>query len=145
MPLYHQFLTMKPEAASKDLLKTLKACIQVIQKNGGVVRQVENHGIRTLPYRFRSRHASPGEGRYFYFGRFISTFFDASPTTLKELDDILGLDENMLRRTNLKPKSLMEAARASKHNLWETTHLKHISPEPNIKKFFKGQDMPNIK
>ncbi|CAM9104081.1 unnamed protein product [Heterosigma akashiwo] len=57
--------------------------------------------------------------RYFYHGRFVSTFFDASPKVLQGLTDILKLDTNVLRFTHMRPKTQMDTAKAAhRFNSW---------------------------
>ncbi|CAM9104088.1 unnamed protein product, partial [Heterosigma akashiwo] len=43
MPLYHQFLTIKPKAPASELVQLVKSCAKLVENAGGVVRQVENH------------------------------------------------------------------------------------------------------
>ena len=75
--------------------------------NGGIVRSVQNHGIRNLPYRFKSKYPDKEGNRYYKKGRFFSVFYDASPKTQKEVESIIKLDEDniILRGTHLKTRN----------------------------------------
>lgn len=71
-------------------------------EKGGVVRSIQNHGIRDLPHRFKARYPDIEGNRYYKKGRFFSVYYDASPATLSEVKDILRLDDQVLRDTHLK-------------------------------------------
>lgn len=43
--------------------------------------------------------------RYYEKGRFISVFYDASPSTMREVEGILNLNEEILRNTHLKARN----------------------------------------
>lgn len=73
-----------------------------VVNNGGIVRSIQNHGIRQLPHRFKAKYADSEGQRYFEKGRFISVFYDANPKTMREVEGILNLNEEILRNTHLK-------------------------------------------
>ena len=75
--------------------------------NGGIVRSIQNHGIRQLPHRFKAKYPDKEGNRYYEKGRFISVYYDASPTVLKEVDTFLKLEEQVLRNTHLKARNKM--------------------------------------
>merc|ERR1712194_537942 len=70
--------------------------------NGGIVRSVQNHGIRQLPHRFKAKYSDQEGNRYFERGRFISVFYDANPHVMREVEGILTLNDEILRNTHLK-------------------------------------------
>ena len=73
-----------------------------IVNNGGIVRSIQNHGIRQLPHRFKAKYADSEGIRYYEKGRFISVFYDANPTVMKQVQNILSLDDQILRTTHLR-------------------------------------------
>lgn len=73
-----------------------------VVENGGIVRSIQNHGIRQLPHRFKAKYADREGNRYYERGRFISVFYDASPNTMRQVEGILNMNEEILRNTHLK-------------------------------------------
>jgi ribosomal protein S6 len=49
MPLYQQYVLCVPRRTPEKLAQTFKIYADAILKLGGVVRSVENEGIRSLP------------------------------------------------------------------------------------------------
>jgi hypothetical protein len=82
MPLFHTVLTAKATTAPAVLSTLFRAVASEVISAGGVVRTVENVGVRTLPERFKSKFADRNGIRYHYEGRFCTMRFDASPDTL---------------------------------------------------------------
>lgn len=74
---------------------------------GGWVRAVENHGIRPLPFRIRSKY-SPEDERYQKKARYVSLYYDAPVSTRNELELAVRLDEKILRFNTLKLKSVVD-------------------------------------
>lgn len=79
-----------------------------IVNNGGIVRSIQNHGIRQLPHRFKAKYADRDGNRYYEKGRFISVFYDANPNVMRQVESILNLDEQILRNTHLKATNKFE-------------------------------------
>lgn len=73
-----------------------------IVNNGGIVRSIQNHGIRQLPHRFKAKYTDQDGNRYYEKGRFISIFYDANPRVMREVGGILNLDDQILRATHLR-------------------------------------------
>ena len=73
-----------------------------IVENGGIVRSIQNHGIRQLPHRFKAKYADSEGNRYYEKGRFISVFYDSNPNVMKQVQNILTLDDQILRATHLR-------------------------------------------
>ena len=73
-----------------------------IVNNGGIVRSIQNHGIRQLPHRFKAKYTDRDGNRYYEKGRFISIFYDANPRVMREVGGILNLDDQILRSTHLR-------------------------------------------
>lgn len=80
----------------------MKQVSHKVVENGGIVRSVQNHGIRQLPHRFKAKYPDRDGNRYYERGRFVSLFYDASPNTMRQVENILNLNEEVLRNTHLK-------------------------------------------
>lgn len=85
-----------------DLVKKIS---HKVVSSGGIVRSVQNHGIRDLPHRFKAKFADREGNRYYKKGRFFSIYYDSNPVTQKEVDGILKMDEQVLRNTHLKARN----------------------------------------
>jgi ribosomal protein S6 len=73
---------------------------------GGIVRSIQNHGIRDLAHRFRARFPDKLGQRYFKKGRFISVYYDASPDTMRQVESVIRLHSDVvLRQTHLKARN----------------------------------------
>jgi ribosomal protein S6 len=88
----------------------MKQVSQKIVGNGGIVRSIQNHGIRKFPHRIRAKHPDFQTGqRYYEKGRYISVYYDANPGSLKDVEKILDLSDNIvLRQTHLKVRSKLD-------------------------------------
>lgn len=84
-----------------------KASLEIVQ-GGGIVRGIHNHGIRNLPHRFRAKYPDKEGNRYYSKGRFISIYYDSNPATMRQVEQVLKLDENLLRNTHLKARSILD-------------------------------------
>lgn len=92
------------------LTNIVKNVSHEIVKGGGLVRGIHNHGIRTLPHRFKARFPDKEGNRYYSKGRFFSVYYDANPTTMKQVEQLLKMDEEVLRNTHLKARSILDFA-----------------------------------
>ena len=54
------------------------------------------------------------EQKYHWRARYISSYFDANPKTIKEVERVLRLDENVLRFFTLRPKTQADLIRTRK-------------------------------
>ena len=74
--------------------------------NGGIVRSIQNHGIRDLPHRFRAKFPDKEGNRYYKKGRFISVYYDSSPLTMREVETTIRRHSDVvLRTTHLKARN----------------------------------------
>ena len=89
----------------KQLTSLAKTISHKVVENGGIVRSIQNHGIRTLPHRFKAKYADREGNRYYEKGRFFSIYYDSNPNVQKEVDSILKMDELVLRNTHLKVRN----------------------------------------
>ena len=103
MPLFQTIMTAKATMTPLAMSNLSKAIATEVIKAGGVVRTVENLGIRQLPYRFKSRFADRNGIRYHYDGRFLAMRFDASPDTLSEVERLISSDDDVLRYFSTRP------------------------------------------
>jgi ribosomal protein S6 len=83
----------------------MKEVSHKVVENGGIIRSIQNHGIRDLPHRFRAKYPDREGNRYFKKGRFVSIFYDSNPQTMRQVEDILRMNEEVLRNTHLKARN----------------------------------------
>ena len=88
-----------------QLTNIVKTISNKVVTNGGIVRSIQNHGIRQLPHRFKAKYPDREGNRYYEKGRFMSVYYDASPDVLKEVNTFLKLEEQVLRNTHLKARN----------------------------------------
>jgi len=60
------------------------------------------------PQRFKAKFADKQGNRYYRKGRFISVYYDCNPLTLRKVDQTLAMDEEVLRRTHLRARSILD-------------------------------------
>ena len=80
---------------------------------GGIVRSVENHGLRPLPERARRNYATVDGSRYFWEARFVSVIFDAAPKQLEETEKMLKNSDGVLRHFTIKLNSSIDRVDAT--------------------------------
>lgn len=86
----------------------MKQISHEVVNGGGIVRGIHNHGIRDLPHRFQARFADKQGTRYYTKGRFISIYYDSNPATMRQVEQILTMEEEVLRNTHLKARSILD-------------------------------------
>ncbi|XP_074852577.1 small ribosomal subunit protein bS6m [Carettochelys insculpta] len=95
MPRYELALILKamqrPEVAA-----TLKRTVEALMERGAVVRNLENLGERSLPYRIYKHNHDHKKGGYFLVD------FDGPPAIVSTMMDHLGRDIDVIRSTILK-------------------------------------------
>mmetsp|Transcript_14533 Transcript_14533/g.43393 ORF Transcript_14533/g.43393 Transcript_14533/m.43393 type:complete len:151 (+) Transcript_14533:302-754(+) len=117
MPLYHLVTTTSARASPETLVDLFRSCAKKVTQSGGLVRSCEHYGLRRLPHKFRSRHASAGqEGRYHSVGRHVAMYFDCAPRALPEVEQILRMHHDVLRFTTMKRKPAMDCVNSTKRN-----------------------------
>lgn len=102
MVFYECMMTAKNTAHYNTLTALMKEMSLKIVNNGGIVRSIQNHGIRQLPHRFKAKYADREGNRWYEKGRFISVFYDANPNVMRQVEGILNMDDQVLRTTHLK-------------------------------------------
>lgn len=105
MVFYECVVTTRNTADFKQLTNLVKSISHKVVENGGIVRSIQNHGIRELPHRFKAKYPDREGIRYYKKGRFLSIYYDASPATQSDVTGILKLDDQVLRNTHLKVRN----------------------------------------
>mmetsp|Transcript_10656 Transcript_10656/g.13486 ORF Transcript_10656/g.13486 Transcript_10656/m.13486 type:complete len:130 (-) Transcript_10656:293-682(-) len=105
MVFYECVVTTRNTTNFVQLTNLVKSISHKVVGNGGLVRSIQNHGIRNLPQRFKAKYADREGNRYYQKGRFFSIYYDANPKIQKEVDSILKMDEQVLRNTHLKVRN----------------------------------------
>lgn len=90
------------------LTNLMKQISHEVVNGGGIIRGIHNHGIRDLPQRFQARFADKQGNRYYTKGRFISIYYDSNPATMRQVEQILTMEEEVLRNTHLKARSILD-------------------------------------
>ena len=87
----------------------MKQISHKIVENGGLVRSIQNHGIRQFPHRVQAKNPDYITGqRYFDKGRYISVYYDSNPSTRAQVQKILTMNDQVLRNTHLKARSKLD-------------------------------------
>ena len=123
MPLYQQLILCMPKFPNEGLVDLFKRHAKLIMINGGVVRIIENHGIRYLPERAKRRYATLSGHRLTWNARFVTATFDASPYCLSEAERFLRNEEGVLRFHSMKQDSAIERIRSRN---WRNPYTKRV-------------------
>jgi ribosomal protein S6 len=115
MPLYQQIILCLPGYGKTGLVDLFRKHARIVQKTGGIVRAIENNGVRPLPERARRAFPTREGERYFWEARYVSTYFDASPKALVELGRMLRTEEGILRFFTLKKDSVKDRVSAANY------------------------------
>ncbi|XP_025964324.1 small ribosomal subunit protein bS6m isoform X2 [Dromaius novaehollandiae] len=95
MPRYELALILKamqrPETAA-----VLKRTVEALMERGAIVRNLENLGERSLPYKISKHKQRHRRGGYFLVD------FEGPPSIVSTMMDHLGRDIDVIRRTFLK-------------------------------------------
>ena len=87
----------------------MKQISHKIVENGGLVRSIQNHGIRQFPHRVQAKNPDYITGqRYFEKGRYISVYYDSNPSTRAQVQKILTMNDQVLRNSHLKARSKLD-------------------------------------
>mmetsp|Transcript_12072 Transcript_12072/g.22436 ORF Transcript_12072/g.22436 Transcript_12072/m.22436 type:complete len:165 (+) Transcript_12072:143-637(+) len=109
MVFYECVLTTKHTTHFKALTALMKQVSHKVVDNGGIVRSIQNHGLRQFPHRFQAKYPDfLTQQRYYDKGRFISIYYDANPVTLKQVEMVLSMNDQVLRVTHLKARSKLD-------------------------------------
>jgi ribosomal protein S6 len=92
-----------------------KVSLEVVN-HGGIVRSIQNHGIRDIPHRMKAKYADQQGNRYYELGRYISIYYDSNPTTMRQVEQIFNMSEDILRTTHLKARSIVDYVNITKED-----------------------------
>jgi ribosomal protein S6 len=96
MPTYCLLLTVKPLPNAAEKVASLVS--RTISQHGGLVRRINNSGVRALPYALHG----VGIGEKFLFANMLSVEFLAKPALLQEIKVSLRGSQETLRSSVLK-------------------------------------------
>lgn len=113
MPLYQQIIVTIPKLGEEALVSLFKRHTQVILSNGGVLRGIENHGVRPLAEKAKKKFASSDGSRYFWEARYVTATFDSSPKGLFESERLLRNEEGVLRFFSTKQLTTIDKCNSS--------------------------------
>lgn len=102
MPYYRQVLLVNPRAPGKEISAMFKSCASAIVNQHGIFRGYEHRGIQELGYPIEDRRS--GKLVRYGLGRLLVAHFNTSTPVLAEIDQILKLNETVLRFNNFKTK-----------------------------------------
>jgi ribosomal protein S6 len=92
-----------------SLTALMKQVSMKIVENGGIVRSIQNHGVREFPHRVKAKYPDFRTGqRYYDQGRYISVYYDSNPVTQKNVEIILQRSEDVLRMSTLRARSKLD-------------------------------------
>ncbi|NWR70250.1 RT06 protein, partial [Centropus unirufus] len=90
-PLSLLFFLLKPETAA-----VLKRTVEALMERGAIVRNLENLGERSLPYKISKHKERHRRGGYFLID------LEAPPSIVSTMMDHLGRDIDVIRRAFIK-------------------------------------------
>lgn len=96
MPAYDILCIAKCVRSASSYVRIFREASKKVIKSGGLVRGIDNLGVRPLPYRMRAHT------KYNYYGNFFKFKVQAAPAVLKDIDWSFKLDEDMIRWTPIK-------------------------------------------
>eukprot|EP00546_Thalassionema_frauenfeldii_P000396 CAMPEP_0178936952 /NCGR_PEP_ID=MMETSP0786-20121207/25471_1 /TAXON_ID=186022 /ORGANISM="Thalassionema frauenfeldii, Strain CCMP 1798" /LENGTH=125 /DNA_ID=CAMNT_0020615437 /DNA_START=158 /DNA_END=535 /DNA_ORIENTATION=+ len=98
-------MTAKNTTPFHELTKLVKDISHKVVEKGGIVRSIQNHGIRDLPHRFKAKYADKEGIRYYEKGRFISVYYDSSPAAMRQVEADIRMNPEVLRTHHLKARN----------------------------------------
>ncbi|PPQ79961.1 hypothetical protein CVT25_003033 [Psilocybe cyanescens] len=96
MPLYEMLCITTHVTTYKHIRELVGQAAMHIMNNGGVVRNINSWGTKSLPQKMKRHGPSQALGDYW------TLHFDTSPRTLRSLNGIMRSDPRVLRWTVLK-------------------------------------------
>jgi ribosomal protein S6 len=98
-----------PSPDFKALTAMMKQVSLKVVDNGGIIRSIQNHGIRQFPHRVQAKNPDYKTGqRYYEKGRYISVYYDANPSTQQQVQILLGMNDQVLKHAHLKARSKLD-------------------------------------
>ncbi|KXN85366.1 30S ribosomal protein S6 [Leucoagaricus sp. SymC.cos] len=99
MPLYQMICIAAHFPEYQHIRSLAQKSATHIMNSGGVVRKIESWGTMQLPQRMKKKRSTAA---YEYVGDYWSLHCDASPQTLRSLNNFLRRDPRVLRWSVLK-------------------------------------------
>ena len=110
---HYEFLfILKPTLKDEEIKAKIESMISTVTKNGGDVAKYDEIGIKSLAYEIQKHKR----------GYYTVLYFQVAPTSIKEIERIARLNEDLLRFLTIKYNSKKEIA------LWEKI-TKPITPK----------------
>ncbi len=92
MAFYETVFVTRPDLTKSDITKLTDEFTALIEQNGGKIVKNEYWGLRSLAYRIKKTN----KGHYVLLG------IDAPADAVKELNRILGINENIVRNLTVR-------------------------------------------
>ena len=118
MVFYYMYYVTTPALVRTQLVELLRHTCTIITERGGVIRSVDNIGIRHMAYMMKRHDMVATVGRY------IRLQVDCSPETLKTLNHEAANNESVLRWSFIKQKEGL-AAMKPEEKKWERSALRN--------------------
>ena len=110
----------------------MKEVSHKIVDNGGIVRSIQNHGIREFPHRLKAKYPDFRTGqRYYEKGRYISLYYDANPKTLQEVSILLARNDHVLRANHLRARSKLDFVTSERFD--KNPYVKRVIRQDQLK------------
>ena len=95
---YETIYIVRPALGKDDLTGVIDKMTNIINQNGGAIRQVDHWGIRKLAYTIKKE----SQGYYVY------TTYTGEPGTVLELERNLRIDDKIIKYLTIKLKEFRE-------------------------------------
>ena len=102
MPLYETVLIARNDVTQQQVEAIADTIATQFETDGGAIQKREYWGLRSLAYRINKNR----KGHYMLLG------LDAPPTSVKEMERQLGLNEDVLRFMTIRVETIDEAPSA---------------------------------
>lgn len=103
MVLFELVLIADARVEGHKMLELLKRISKLVVSRSGVVRKVDNWGLRPLAQRIRKNQEDHLDARY------LSLWMDAHPSLLQEINQIMKYDRTILQHKTFHRSALEEA------------------------------------
>jgi ribosomal protein S6 len=128
MPCYRFLCLAKPETHPQTLANIFRTVARVVYQEKGQFRTVENLGVRPLHWAYRDHGTKYREARWVAFTA------DVSPAGLKQVQNTLRAEENVLMATPLRVRTDADGAvgefRPHKRVVEKLRHRLPTTPSP---------------
>ena len=132
MVFYHFYIITTPILTRSALVTILKNTAKIITERGGVVRSLDNLGVRHLAYMMK-RHQTVAT-----VGRYVRVQLDCGPDVVEHLEHAAKNDESVLRWLVVKQKEGVAAMKPSEKKKYEKDLKKAIALGNELETGFAG-------